>query len=161
MRTLRRLSALALLLLAAACDENPTSSGDGRMRARLEGDLWNGDAEVFFLQDTVVLQSKAPLDVSKVNFSGTTSSWRSLVLYLVASGPGEYQVVPGKGGYEEILQGDMVTYAARVTAGTVRFTILGQGQEVAEGRVDDVRIEGSSGVWSFDEGGFTAEVRQF
>jgi hypothetical protein len=157
MRTLRRLSALALLLAAAACDESPTAPGDSQMTARLNDRAWNGDAAVVFARDTVFVRTKAPMPRGgTAAFSNETGSWRELVLAVVASGPGTYQVLPEKSRYEEIIGGDVVGYGASVTAGKVRFTTLSREGVVAQGTVDDVVIEGSRGTWTFDRGGFRA-----
>jgi hypothetical protein len=157
MRTLRRLSALALLLLAGACDESPTTPEDGRMTARLNDRAWNGDASVTFARDTVFVRTEAPMPTDgTAAFSTRTDSYRMLVLAVVGSGPGTYRVVPGASYYEEIFAGDILSYGAEVTGGEVRFTTLGRGGAVAEGTVDDVTIKGSRGTWTFDRGGFRA-----
>lgn len=156
MRMLRRLSALALLLLAAACEDTPTIPEEGRMVARLNGRDWNGDAAVVFARDTVVLRTREPMTIDWASsFSSDSRSWRALALYVVASGPGTYQVVPQKSEYVEIIGGDQIAYRAPVTVGTVRFTVLSRGGTSAAGLVDDVRIEGQRGTWTFDRGGFT------
>lgn len=157
MRTLRRLSILALVLLAGACDESPTTPRVGQMTARLNDRAWNGNASVSFALDTVLVRTEAPLPVDgTAAFSTRTDSWRELVLVVVGSGPGTYRVVPEASYYEEIFAGDILSYRAAVTDGEVRFTTLSRGGAVAEGTVHDVIIEGSRGTWTFDQGGFIA-----
>ncbi|HLM66380.1 MAG TPA: hypothetical protein VK358_02585, partial [Longimicrobium sp.] len=134
MRTLRRFSALALLLLASACDDGPTLPGDQQMTARLDGREWKGDAAVYFTADTVTLITREPIENrGTARFSTTGGNWRELMLMVVASGPGEYQVVPERSRYEEIIGGDQIAYSAPVTAGRVRFTALKRGEARATG----------------------------
>ena len=129
------------------------------MIARLDGRDWNGDAVVVFARDTIVLRTREPMTIDgAASFSSDSRSWRVLALYVVASDPGTYQVVPQKSEYVEIIGGDQISYRAPVTGGTVRFTVLDRGGASAAGLVDDVRIEGQLGSWTFDRGGFNGPV---
>jgi hypothetical protein len=140
---MRRLIAALLLLipLAAACDSPTTGSAQqaGKLTGTLNGAPWNGDAVSGVHRDTTYISSG--------HHGGSPE--RRITAAVVASGPGEYAVIPARSrGYYELVGGDVVTYSAAVTQGTVTFTENGPASTHARGSIQ-LTISGARGVWQF------------
>lgn len=152
MRLIRRIRIffiLPLLFAAAACDEPTASNDPGVMTGQLNGAEWDGDALVLIMNDTVGIFS----------FSrAADGTERHLAFYAVAEGPGEYSLLTNLSRYDETIGGDVVSYSAAVTGGTVAFSSLGRGNLLASGTTSGVTIQGSRGSWSFTGGEFTGMV---
>jgi hypothetical protein len=144
---MRRLTLAALLLLplAAACERNSTLADDrnGRLTGTLNGAPWNGDARSGTYRDTLYISSGQQASGS--------STERRIVVAVVPNGQGGYSVVPAANpysgsGYQEIVGGDVVSYSAPVTAGTVAFTEYTATR--TRGSLQ-LTFSGSRGVWQF------------
>lgn len=151
MRLIRRISIfiLPLLLAATACDEPTASNDPGVLTGQLNGAEWDGDAVVVIMNDTVGIFS----------FSrGADGTERHLALFAVAEGPGEYSLLTDLSRYDETVGGDIISYSAAVTGGTVTFSSLGRGNLLASGTTSNVTIQGTRGIWAFNGGEFTGMV---
>jgi hypothetical protein len=151
MRLIRRISlfTLPILLLSAACDA-PTATGDsGVMTGQLDGAAWEGDALVVLTGDTVRVFSSTP---------AADGISRNLAFVAVADQPGEYALLTAESRYDELLGGDVISYSAAVTGGTITFSSLGRGSLLASGTLNGVTIQGSRGTWTFTGGQFTGIV---
>ena len=151
MRLIRRISicVLPLLFAAAACDEPTASNDPGVLTGQLNGAEWDGDAVVVIMNDTVGIFSSS---------RAADGTERHLAFFAVAEGPGEYSLLTDLSRYDETVGGDLITYSAAVTGGSVTFSSLGRGNLLASGTTSGVTLQGSRGAWTFTGGEFTGMV---
>ncbi|HEY0026106.1 MAG TPA: hypothetical protein VGB24_24665 [Longimicrobium sp.] len=142
---MRRLIAALLLLLplAAACDLPTTpQQRTGKLTGTLNGQPWAGTAEAAVYRDTLYINSGQHV---------TGSAEQRIGVAVVPNGQGGYSVVPpserpGGSHYWELIGGDVITYSAQITQGTIIFTEYGATR--TRGSLQ-LTISGSRGVWQF------------
>jgi hypothetical protein len=142
---MRRLTAALLLLIPlAACDTPTTISpdGEGTLTGTLNGEPWAGTAHSGVYRDTMYISSGDP---------GDGSTTRRITIAVVPNGQGGYSVVPAAARpsgshYREVVGGDVLTYSAPVTQGTITFTEYGATR--TRGSLQ-FTFSGSRGVWQF------------
>ena len=150
MRLLRRIAtcaALPALLAAAACDDPVTAEQTGAMSGQLDGFAWEGDALVLIRGDTVSVFS-----------SSRGSVERHLTFVAVAQGPGTYPLLTAESRYDETVGGDVLTYSAAVTGGTITFSSLARGDALASGTIGGVTLQGPRGTSTFGSATFTGLI---
>lgn len=151
MRLLRRIAlfaALPAVLAAAACDDPVVPEQTGEMTGQLDGAPWSGDAEVMIRGDTVSVFSSRTAD----------GLGRHLAFFAIAEGPGEYPLLTAESRYDETVGGDVITYSAAVTAGTITFSSLSRSDLLASGTISGVTLQGTRGTSTFSQGSFTGIV---
>lgn len=139
----RLIAALLLLVPLAACD-SPTTSQQrtGKLTGTLNGQPWAGTASSGVYRDTLYIHSGQ-------HVSG--SAEQRITVSVVPNGQGGYSVFPGGGRprgshYGEVVGGDVLTYSAPITQGTISFTEYGATR--VRGSLQ-LTFSGSRGVWQF------------
>lgn len=142
---MRRLTAALLLLiaLAAACDSPTTISPrrEGTLTGTLNGQAWEGTASSSVYRDAMYIHTKQS--------GGPGEQW--ITVSVVPNGQGGYSVLPAGtrtwgSHYGEVIGGDVLTYSAPITQGTINLT------EYSATRVKgslQLTFSGSRGVWQF------------
>lgn len=152
MKTLRLLWLAGILILSGGCDAGTSADREGTLVGRLEGEIWRGTA----LTDVAVSDT---MPISSLR-RGAAGAQQHLLLRIVETSPGTFAVVTSAmsgspSQYLETLGGDVATYSAAVTAGTIQIHELDR----AAGRVSgtlSLTITGTRGTWRFEEGEFEA-----
>ena len=149
MPLLRSLCA-ALLVVLASCDDSPTApTVRGNMTAVLDATPWRGSATVALRGDTIHLWS--------TRTGPTEQHIRATVAF---TGPGSYTLEGKATEYQETLGGDVLTYRALGTGGTLVVT----SYNVVKGEMTGTltfSASGSRGTTNFVGGEFVAEVGLF
>lgn len=141
---------LGILITSGGCDRTPTGTdADGTLRATLDGEPWVGNAVVHFRGDTLLIWStrrnvrgrEQHLGLQAVEFAGSytliTTSWTS--------------------GYSETLGGDVLTYRADATGGSISLDRVDpeEGRAVGTFRLT---VAGGRGTSRFENGEFEART---
>ncbi|WP_420129338.1 hypothetical protein [Longimicrobium sp.] len=143
---------LALLAFSAGCDKEPTAPVDqGTFAATLDGAAWVGDAESDVARDTFAIYSRR-------RTAGADEQW--LTIRAVETSPGVFTVVTtatsgDPSHYSETVGGDVLTYRAVATAGTITFQELDRVRGVMRGTVS-LTLQGPRGTSRLEEGTFEA-----
>ncbi|HEX8318346.1 hypothetical protein [Longimicrobium sp.] len=139
----RLITALLLLIPFAACDLPTTSQQrTGKLTGTLNGQPWAGTANAAVYRDTLYINSGQHV---------TGSAEQLIGIAVVPNGQGGYSVVPtserpGSSHYWELVGGDVITYSAQVTQGTITFTEYGATR--TRGSLQ-LTFSGPRGVWQF------------
>jgi hypothetical protein len=142
---------LALLAFSGGCDEEPTApAGEGTLVATLDGAGWVGNARSDVLNDTFEIYSRRQ--------NVAAEHW--LRVRAVETSPGVFAVVTtamsdNPSWYSETVGGDVLSYRAEVTAGTI--VIVDPGDRVLRGSLS-LTIEGARGTSRLEQGTFVAPL---
>ncbi len=156
-RTMKRLLPLwlaGILIVSGGCDSTTSSDHEGTLVGRLDGETWRGSAELDLVGDTMTLWS----------IRGSGGGQEGLVLRIVETGPGAFTLVtPDMSGYpsryEVTVGGDVLSYTAPVTAGTIQVDEFDRGSGRMLGTLE-LTITGTRGTWRFEDGEFeTRNIR--
>jgi hypothetical protein len=151
MQRLRLLALAGILILSGGCDSSTSADREGTLVGRLEGAIWRGTAQAEFVPDTFLIWSSR---------RGDAGVEQRLELRVAETAPGAFTLVTpamstDASGYWELVGGDVVTYHADVTAGTIQFHEIDRRTGRASGTLS-LTITGPRGTWRFEDGEFEA-----
>lgn len=147
MRTHRLTTLLASLLALSACDTTTSTPGpEVQFTGMLNGVPWQGTASAVIVRDTLYVSSE------RLNAAGGGH----LHLAVAATGPGEFPLV-APSAYKELIGGDVLSYSAPATEGTVTLQQFSPAGGSVRGSVS-LTVKGSRGTWAFTSGQFEADV---
>lgn len=145
---------LGLLLVAGGCEGSATApQARGEMWGMLDGDIWRGTAETDLQRDTMVIWSQRT----------NVRAEHSLVITFVQTAPGTYSIVTERisrsaaSSYWETVGGDVATYHATATSGTIQFSEFDRATGRAVGTVE-LTLQGPRGTSRFVRGEFDAHA---
>ena len=146
MPLLRSLCA-ALLVVLASCADSPTAAPvRGSMTAALDATPWRGSATVAIYRDTMHLWS-----------TRTGPKEQHVRASVAFTGPGRYTLEGKATEYQETLGGDILSYRALGTGGTLVVTSYDAARGEMTGTLT-FSASGSRGTVNFVGGEFVAEV---